>query len=118
MPNKKIAAVLFIALGEALTIYAQVYAARESHIGSIQIASIFLQLFPFVAIGCVFLLAGYFLGIRALKNIWMVSVVSILSILIIEPVIVYTVFLQLPTTGAVIGFVLAIIGIISNFALK
>ena len=48
---------------------------------------------------------------KAFKNIWIVSVISITSILLIEPVLAYFIFDQLPTKGAAIGLVLGAIGL-------
>jgi hypothetical protein len=50
------------------------------------------------------------LGFRAFQNIWIVSVSSITSILIIEPLVSYAFFRQSPTTGAFIGLVFGAIG--------
>ena len=60
------------------------------------------------------LLAGYMLSMQSFKNIWIVSAVSIASILIAEPIIDYTVTGQLPTKGAIVGLVFGVLGFISD----
>jgi hypothetical protein len=49
-------------------------------------------------------------GLKIFKNIWIVSVISITSILIIEPFIAYFIGGQLPTKGAIIGLVFGVLG--------
>lgn len=82
------------------------------------VGKIFLFLAPAV-IGAGFgLLLAYVLGIKAFKNIWVVSVISITSIVIAEPILIYAVFRELPTRGALIGFVLGVVGLLSAVFLK
>ncbi|MBI2452125.1 hypothetical protein HYV50_03545 [Candidatus Pacearchaeota archaeon] len=59
-----------------------------------------------------FLLSGYMFGYSNFKNIWIVSVVSITSILFTEPVLAYVIFQELPTKGALIGLIFGMIGFI------
>lgn len=76
-------------------------------------SSAFGRLFPLIALAGGLLIAGYMIGVRAFQNIWIVSAVSITSILVIEPVLDYVVFQQLPTTGAVIGLVFGAAGFLA-----
>jgi uncharacterized membrane protein len=62
----------------------------------------------------VLLLLGYYLGYRGLKNIWVVTVVSIGSILVAEPVLILVFFRDAPTPGAWVGLGLAVLGIIAS----
>ncbi|MBI1969695.1 hypothetical protein HYS48_03285 [Candidatus Woesearchaeota archaeon] len=71
---------------------------------------IFLKMFLIMILGGGFLIAGYMLGFQAFQNIWVVSVVSITSILVIEPILAYTIFQQLPTKGAFLGLILGVLG--------
>jgi len=64
-----------------------------------------------IALAGGFLIAGYMLGFNAFKNIWIVSVASITSILIVEPILAWTIFHQIPTIGTIIGFILGAIGL-------
>lgn len=68
---------------------------------------------PLIIIAGILLLSGYMLGLKAYKNIWIVSVISITSILIAEPIINYTVTHQLPTKGAFIGLIFGVLGFLS-----
>ena len=96
-------------LGEFLAIYAEM--ATSKHFSLNQTASGLLRGFLIVAVAGAFLIAGYALGFKAFKNIWIVSVISITSILLIEPVLAYLIFNQLPTKGALIGLILGAVGL-------
>ncbi len=109
----KILTIILIFLGEATAIYAEMVAARNYSTSSSPFIQIFLKLFLIIIIGGGFLIAGYMLGIKSFRNIWIVSVVSITSILIIEPILAYTLFGQLPTKGALIGFIFGTLGFVS-----
>lgn len=111
------ATVALILLGETVGILAEVYIARAAALN----ASLYLPFamaFAAIAASGIMLVAGYMMGIRLLRNIWVVSVVSITSILIVEPIADYAIFLQLPTLGALIGFVLAAAGLLVNLLVK
>ena len=109
----KILVLILIFLGEALAIYAEMTGARMNQVTQQPFLQIFLKMFLIIIIGSGLLIAGYMLGFESFKNIWIVSVISITSILIIEPILALTIFKQMPTTGALIGLVLGIIGIIA-----
>ncbi len=105
----QIGTIILIFFGEFIAIYAEVAASK--HFSLNQTASGLLRgIFMFIVAG-VFLVVGYALGFKAFKNIWIVSVISITSILILEPVIDYFVFNQLPTKGAGIGLILGAVGL-------
>lgn len=63
-----------------------------------------------MAVAGAFLIGGYMIGYNAFRNIWIVSVISVTSILIVEPVLAYTICRELPTRGALIGFVFGMVG--------
>jgi hypothetical protein len=65
-----------------------------------------------VILGCSFLLFGYTIGYQASKNIWVVSVSSVVAILLIEPILGYAFFQQLPEKGALVGAILGALGFI------
>jgi hypothetical protein len=79
--------------------------------------SLFFEAFPktvFVhALGSIFLITGYIIGYKAFQNIWIVNVITIVAILIIEPVATWFIMQQLPTSGAFIGLILGFAGLIS-----
>jgi cellulose synthase/poly-beta-1,6-N-acetylglucosamine synthase-like glycosyltransferase len=115
---QKILAVLLIFIAEAVTIYAEMLAARSKFFTSQSSLQIFLKMFLISIVGGGFLILGYMFGINNFKNIWIVSVISITSILIIEPVLAYAIFHQLPTRGAALGFIFGILGFVLALFIK
>jgi hypothetical protein len=107
----KILVLLLLFIGEALSIYAEMIGARTNYAASKPFLQVFLKMFLLITIAGGFLIAGYMLGFNAFKNIWIVSVASITSILIVEPILAWVIFHQIPTTGAIIGFVLGAAGL-------
>ena len=106
--------VLLIFAGETLAIFSEMAAARQYHLAERPLVQIFLKMFLIMILGGGLLLAGYILGFKHFQNIWIVSAVSITSILIIEPALAYGFFHQLPTRGAWIGLVLGAVGLITT----
>jgi len=109
----KIAVIAFVFIGEALSIYAEMVGARSHSVAAQPVLQIFLKMFLLITIGGGFLIAGYMFGFSAFKNIWIISVASITSVLIVEPVMAYAFFQQMPTRGAIVGFILGVAGFIS-----
>lgn len=107
----KILVIILIILGEGLSIYAEMIAARNNHFTSQPFLQIFLKMFLLVILAGGFLMLGYMLGFSVFQNIWIVSAASITTILIIEPILAWVVFQQVPTIGALIGFILGAIGL-------
>ncbi len=108
----KIFVVLLILAGESASIYAELAAAKNHTLSQQPFLSAFLKMFPFIIAAGGLLLAGYILGYKSFQNIWIVSAVSITSILVVEPFLDYTLFQQLPTKGALIGLILGVIGFV------
>lgn len=65
-----------------------------------------------ISAGAWILLAGYTLGLSSFGNIWVLSAVSITSILLFEPIIAYQITGQLPTPSALVGFAFGAIGLV------
>jgi hypothetical protein len=107
----KILVIALIFAGEALSIYAEMYGAKMYAISPF--LQTILKLLLVIAVAGGFLVAGYMFGFNVFKNIWIVSVISITSILIVEPILAYTIFKQLPTKGALIGLILGAAGFVS-----
>jgi hypothetical protein len=107
----KILVLILIFAGEALSIYAEMIGAKTNYVASQPVLQIFLKMFLLIILAGGFLIIGYALGFAAFKNIWVVSVTSITSILIVEPLLAWTIFQQVPSAGAGIGFVLGVIGL-------
>jgi hypothetical protein len=105
--------ITLIFLGEALFIYVEMVVAKSYNLTDKSFFSVFIKALPFSIIFGSLIIAGYTLGLKAFQNIWIVSVTSITSILIMEPVLAYLVVGQTPTRGALIGFILGATGLIS-----
>ena len=104
--NLKIIGIILLVVGEALSIYIELSLARKP-------TNIFGMTIIFIA-ATAFLLYGYIISYSAFRNIWIVSVISITSILIIEPILAYLIFRELPTRGASIGLIFGTLGFISS----
>ena len=115
--HSKIFAIVLILFGEMITIYAEMLLARNNFSNS-SLSKVFWPPFFIMVLGGTLLITGYFTGFGAFKNIWIVSVISITSILIIEPTLAYTIFHQLPTKGATLGFILGALGFIMALFIK
>ncbi len=105
---------LFLFLGESLAIYSEVIAAKNIDTFS----STFWKMSGLMALAGLLLIAGYMLGLKYFNNIWIVGVISIASIIIMEPLVTYFLFHELPSKGALIGLVLGIVGLLSALFIK
>jgi hypothetical protein len=110
----KLFGVLILVAGEATAIYAEMIAARNFGTVDRPFLQVFLKVFLIMVLAAGILMTGYMLNYRSFKNIWVVSVISITSILFLEPLLAYTLFRQLPTRGALIGLVLGALGFIAT----
>jgi hypothetical protein len=108
----KLLAIGLIAIGEILAIYAELYSAHQMQIKNTQQG--FLISFIIMTIAGAALLSGYMIGYKAFDNIWIVVAVSVGSILIVEPIVAYTMFKEMPTKGAIIGLVLGMAGTLTS----
>ena len=111
---KKILPIISLFLGESLSIYAEVAGAKSLSAFN----ATFWKTSGIMAIAGLFLVAGYMFGLRYLQNIWIVGAVSVASIIIMEPLITYLVFHELPARGAVIGLAFGICGLLSALFIK
>jgi hypothetical protein len=110
--------IFLLFFGESLAIYSEIAGANKVESQNKIPSELFGGFFVLITISGVLLLSGYFIGILAFKNIWVVSVVSIVSILIVEPISAYIIFKTFPTIGALIGFVLGSIGLVATLIIK
>lgn len=110
----KIIAVILLILGEVLSVYAEMIAAKDPFVNYQYSFHIFVKNFLLFSFAGGFLILGYMLGVNAFKNIWIVTAVSVTSILIVEPLLAYTLYHQLPTKGAMVGMFLGTIGLITT----
>jgi hypothetical protein len=111
---KKIIPIILLLAGESLAIYSEVIGAKN--INNFQ--STFWKMFGLMAVAGLFLIAGYMFGMKYLNNIWVVGAVSIASIVVVEPLITYLIFHELPSRGALIGLVLGVLAIFSALFIK
>jgi|ERR1051326_4978874 hypothetical protein len=114
--NKSLAA-LILFLGELITITGEIYAAKYFNADQTMFKAVALRFGPLIVMGSLLLMAGYMFSMATFKNIWIVSVISVVSILIAEPILNYTITHQLPTRGAAIGFALGILGLFATLFL-
>jgi hypothetical protein len=103
--------VAMVFLGEAAIIYAEMKGAKAfSHDGSF--LSIFMRMALVATVGSFLTLSGYMLGLQSFQNIWIVSATAVTSIVILEPLMAYFVVGQVPTAGALAGFLLGSLGLV------
>jgi hypothetical protein len=104
--------VLILIAGESLCIYAEMIAANRHALGDHSSLSVFCKSAFLMVVSGALLVGGYMLGYRAFHNIWVVMVASVTPILVLEPIIGYLVFRQLPTIGATVGIALGAAGFV------
>jgi hypothetical protein len=113
----KIAALVLLFLGEVFSIGAELIGSKRIALDSTNWISLYVGMFLVITVAGALLIAGYMLGYLQFKNIWIVTAISIGSILIVEPLLAYLVFHQTPTFGATIGLILGFLGIVATLVL-
>lgn len=113
----RILAILFIFIGEVFSIGAQLVASKRVMHGSEGVTSFLVWMYIVGALGGVLIVAGYVYAYLYFKNIWIVTAISIGSIVVFEPILAFFLFKQVPTMGAAIGIVLGVLGIVSALIL-
>lgn len=111
---KKIIPILLLFTGESLAIYSEIIAAKNIN----SFASTFWKMLGLILLAGPILIAGYMLGMKYLQNVWVVGAISIASIVVVEPLITYFIFRELPSRGALIGLILGVIAICSALFIK
>lgn len=111
-----VSALGLMVIGEFCAIYSEVVTAKlaQAGDGSWQALTMPVVLMCFAGL-C--LLGAYWLGYRAVGDIWVVTVVSITSLLLLEPVVIWGLFHEAPGRGALIGFCLGALGMLSTVML-
>lgn len=107
----KLLVIIFLFLGEALSIAGLIYGAHGHGVGAQSFLTVFRQMLPLFLLGNILLLSGFILGYTAFKDIWIVNVISIATILLVEPTLSYMLFQELPTKGVAAGFVCGVVGL-------
>jgi len=106
---KLVAVIALIILGEVLAIWSELLVCYDKQALWTSMFWITVAGFPLVF--------GYQLAYHECKNIWVVSASSLCSIVIIEPILVWIMFHQVPTLGPILGLVCGCLGLILAFAL-
>ena len=109
---QKLISIGLLFFGEALIIYAEILSAKMFYTQSRPFWFVLSRVGLVALISTFMLLCGYMFGLQAFKNIWVVTVISITSILLAEPILTYTVTQELPAKGATLGLILGLIGLI------
>ena len=102
--------------GEFCVIFSEMIGARSYSNGSTFIQA-FLYALPFLVVGATLLLVSYMLGLKHFANIWVVSAISLGSILTVEPLFDYFYIGHVPTFGAGVGFAFGVLGILASLFL-
>ena len=102
----KIFSIFLVFFGELLAVYAETFIIKYK-----LFSGNFWKLFLLITIGGFLLLVGYYLGYKAYQNLWVITVISIVTLLITEPLILVVFLNQTPTVGMLTGFALGIIGL-------
>lgn len=111
-----VSALGLMVVGEFCAIYSEVVVAKLAQTGSASWETLFLPLVLMCFAG-ICLLAAYWLGYVAVGDIWIVTVVSVISLLLLEPVVVWALFHESPGRGALIGFTLGALGMLATVVL-
>jgi hypothetical protein len=104
---------LMLAVGEALAIYTEIVSAKYHN----NPKTVWWMLF-WITIAGIPLIFGYIFSFKGFNNIWMVSIISIVFILIAEPIVTWMVFKEVPTLGPILGFVFGSIGFLCVIFIK
>ena len=111
MMDARLASLLCIVAGEVLTIFAQVRTStfpegqqRWLLVGSAWVVS------------GVFLVLGYVVGAEAFGGVWSVAAVSVTSILIVEPVLLYLLLREWPSRPEAVGLMCGCVGLAVTLA--
>ena len=108
--REKIISIALILIGEALSILAEMLAAKFQETFAFQ--TTFLLNSTLFAVAGFLLISGYMIGYKAFANIWVITTISITSLLFLEVIIAYLMFHETPTTGALLGFLCGIVGFV------
>lgn len=111
-----VSALGLMVLGEFCAIYSEVVTAKLAQVGDGSWQAFIMPLALMCFAGFC-LLGAYWLGYRAVGDIWIVTVVSVTSLLLLEPVVVWALFNEVPGRGALIGFCLGALGMLSTVLL-
>ena len=98
-------AIFAMFVGEALCIYSELLIARG---GS------WWWTFFLITLAGIPLLYAYKYGYASAESMWPVMVISMASVLIVEPALIWGMFREVPNRGSALGFVLGVLGFMST----
>lgn len=109
----KVLALAAIFCGEFIGIFLEIFLANKFRAEGTfsEITKMLLFLIPFFIISFVLLLFGYIYGFRSYQKIWVVTIVSWSSIVLIEPFLNYILFHQAPSGNTLIAGAFALLAI-------
>jgi hypothetical protein len=105
-------AILLLVVGEIVTIYAELSAAKLPSNSGVALIGL-IKPSILISFAGVCLIGAYWMGYHVVGNIWVVTIASLTSILVLEPIVVFAMFKEIPSRGAIIGFVLGALGFIA-----
>ena len=111
-----VSALGLMVIGEFCAIYSEVVTARLAQAGDGSWQGFIMPVVVMCFAGLC-LLGAYWLGYRAVGDIWVVTVVSVTSLLLLEPVVIWVLFQEFPGRGALIGFCLGALGMLATVLL-
>ncbi|MFA4937078.1 MAG: hypothetical protein WC575_02180 [Patescibacteria group bacterium] len=105
-------AVIFV--GEFLFIFLEIYFANKFKDSgtTAEVFKYLLLAIPFAVVFSLLILWGYIYGYRVFEKIWVITIISWSSILIIEPTLNYLIFKEVPAGNTLIAGGLAVAAII------
>ena len=107
----KFLVILFLFIGESFYLYAEMLVAKNSLDSSSKV-TVFAFAITMVVIGGLVFLGSVYFGMHLFKNIWIIAAISVAAIVVMEPILAFTFFKQLPTLKNAIGFALGVVGLI------
>lgn len=107
---EKLIPIALLLAGESLAVYSEIIVAKDSN-------SLFKMLLLMTLAGF-FLILGYLLGMKYIGDIWVIAAVSIAGIVVVEPPLIYFIFREIPSTGAIVGLILGVLAIFAALFIK
>lgn len=111
---KSVIPLFLLFVGEAIYIWSEIMIAFSA---KSQNSTNTTKLIILATVAGLIIIAGYYYGYKFSKNIWLVTATSISASLIVEPLISWFVFHELPNRGAIFGLIFGILGIFSTIFL-
>ena len=110
----KIVVLGLIFIGEAIAIGLEIFFTSKfrSEGSFAEIIKYLMIAAPLAAACVIFITIGYIYGFRYFNKIWVVTIISWSSIIMIEPILNYFLFKELPSGKILISAILAILAII------